>query len=476
MNLRPYQSDLLDRTYSALQTHRRVLMQLPTGGGKTVMFVSTIKDYYKEGKRTLLLVHRKELITQACSKIFAQNVPYGLIAAGFTPSPSQQVQIASVQTAIRRKLPYHFDLIIIDEAHHATAESYRTIVNQYPNAKILGVTATPCRTNGMGFENDFDYLVHGPQVTDLIKEGYLVAPKLLASPLREDLTRIKMTAGDYNEAALAALLDQQHLVGGLVEQYKRKAAGMRTVVFAVNVQHSKHIVDQYKAEGIAACHVDGETPQIERDRILRDFSQGKFLVLSNVGIVTEGFDVPAIECVQLARPTKSLSLYLQMVGRGLRPSDGKGHAVVLDHANCVFDHGKPDAPRQWTLQGVQKRKSTKTLMCRDEHGAIYAPRELPAHIEDIDLVEVDTDPSRTAFLEKMVRTALEKNYKPLWAWYQFIKKYATPSEYEIALAQRLMKLKPGWIQYQRVQHGFREPWDGYTGPLPHKPQLQGVEG
>lgn len=457
MTLRPYQLDIKNRVYEAFGMYRRVMMQLPTGGGKTQIFAEIIRDAHNAGRRVMLLVHRRELIDQAARKIFSMHVPYGVISAGYTPSPSQWVQIASVQTAVRRKLPMKFDLIIIDEAHHALANSYREILLQYPEAKVLGVTATPCRTNGDGFENDFDKLVCGPSVNGLIKQGYLVAPKLYASPLRADLTKVKMTGGDYNEKALAEILDNNHLVGGIVAQWQKRALDKRTVVFAINIEHSHRIVETYREAGVIAHHVDGATPTEERNRILKAFGEGRIQVLSNVGIVTEGFDVPAIECVQLARPTKSLALYLQMVGRGLRPASGKDRAIILDHANCVFDHGFPEQDREWELGGVKKRKKTTQLFCIDrETQSVYKPKDLPEHIEDVDLIELDYDEARLIHLHKFVQKAKQNGYRPGWAWYRFIDKVGRPTIYEIQTAQKILAFKPGWSAHQMVDHGYSQ--------------------
>lgn len=455
MQLRPYQMTLKHNVYQAFGACRRVMMQLPTGGGKTAVFADIIRDGHENGRRILLLVHRKELIDQAARKIFSMQIPYGVISAGYDPSPSQWVQIASVQTAIRRKLPMHFDLIIIDESHHATATSYRDIIKQFPQAKILGVTATPCRTDGSGFDKDFDVLICGPTVQQLIKDKYLVAPKLFASPLRVDLAAVKVTGGDYNERALAEILDKDHLVGGIVDEWNKRAQGKRTVVFAINVEHSKHIVAAYQAHGIMSAHVDGTTPTDARNRILKQFSEGRIQVLSNVGIVTEGFDVPAIECVQLCRPTKSLALYLQMVGRGMRPADGKERAIILDHANCVFEHGYPQEDRDWTLKGVKKKKAKTQLFCFDPTAErFYKPKDLPEHIQEVELIELEYDESRIVHLMRFLGEAKKKGYRAGWAWHRFLDKVKKPTVYEIQQAQQLLGFKPGWKDHQYQEHGY----------------------
>lgn len=462
MNLRPYQQRLIADIHGAWTKHRRVMAQLPTGGGKTIIFNSIIHKAQKEGKRCMMIVHRKELITQAGRKLFKMGVDYGVIMAGYDSRYSAMVQLASVQTLIRRSMPQGIDLLITDEAHHATAQSYRDIYATYPNARFLGLTATPCRTNGEGFADLFDTLVCGPGVAELIAGGYLVAPQIFASPTALDLSKIKKTGGDYNERELAAAMDNKRLVGGLVEQWTKHCYGRQTVTFAITVEHSKHIVEQYRQAGISAEHIDGKTPQERRDKILADFAKGQFKVLSNVGIVTEGFDVPEIEVVQLARPTTSLALYLQMVGRGLRPAEGKGKAIVLDHADCVFEHGFPEQDRTWTLKGINKKEETgRKVMARDKTGNMFMSNELPANITDIELVEVDYSQARIKALEKCIAEAAQYSPKPAAGWYRFeqnVLKGGRATEYEI---QHFYRITPKWdkknhfISYKMVEYGHR---------------------
>lgn len=451
--------------------NRRFLLGDFTVTHNTVIFNSIIQEAQQQGRRCMMIVHRKELITQAGRKLYKMGVDYGVIMAGYDSRYSAPVQLASVQTLIRRSMPKGIDILITDECHHATAQSYRDIYAEYPNAKFLGVTATPIRTNGEGFADLFDTLVCGATVTELIADGYLVAPQIYASPTALDLAKIKKTGGDYNERALAEAMDNKRLVGGLVEQWTKHCYGRQTVTFAITVEHSKHIVEQYRAAGISAEHIDGTTPQDRRDKIIADFAKGQFKVLSNVGIVTEGFDVPEIEVVQLARPTTSLALYLQMVGRGLRPAAGKGKAIVLDHADCVFEHGFPEQDRKWTLKGIPKREKAETerkVMARDKTGQMFMSNELPAHITDIELVEIDYSQARIKALEKCVAEAKQYSPKPAAGWYRFEKnvlKGTRATEYEI---QHFYRISPKWdkknhfISYKMVEYGHRPteryPW------------------
>lgn len=464
--LREFQADLINRVYTAWQTHRRVMMQSATGSGKTVMFSRIIADMHAQRMPVLMVVHRRELVQQAADKLFRMGIPYGVIQAGYTPSPAQYVQLASVQTATRRALPEdRFQCIIIDEAHHAVASSYTSILAQYPNAYVLGVTATPCRTNGQGFDDLFDVLVAGPQIPELIRQGHLVQPIHKAAPLRLDRKSLAKQRGEFTDQAQMQALSDGQIVGGFVDQWRKHAEGMRTIGFAVNVEHSKQIVESYRAAGIPAAHIDGTTPDDERKRILRDFERGAFTYLSNVGIATEGYDVPGIEAVQVCRMTASVALWLQMGGRALRPAPGKESAIIMDHGNNVFELGRIDAEREWTLDG-HKAKPKQMVLIDRATGRTYEPRDLPEHVTDVDLVEVDFDPRRIGQLTKLLASADRRGYKPGWAWYKFVERVGTPERIEIELFAARAGYKSGWVSHKLVEHGHINPWPGYSGPLP----------
>lgn len=465
VQLRPYQQHLVSAIHAEWQRGtRRVMAQLPTGGGKTVIFNSIIHSAVSRGERCMMIVHRKELISQAGQKLFRMGVNYGVVMAGHESYYSRPVQLASVQTLVRRTMPKNIDILITDECHHATADSYRKIYDNYPNARFLGVTATPCRANGAGFNDLYDALVCGPDVPELISGGYLVEPKLFISPIRVDLSRIRTVAGDYSTDALAQAIDTPVLVGDLPANWSRIAHGKRTVVFAINVAHSNHIVEQYRSAGVSAEHIDGTTPQDQRDRILRKFADGQITVLSNVGIVTEGFDVPEIECVQLARPTKSLSLYLQMVGRGLRPAQGKSSAIILDHSDCIVTHGFPQRPREWSLMGAPKRTggSEHSVMVRDTQGRLRFVHELPS-VADCTLVEVSYSEHRIGLLTESVELSRRYSQKPAAGWYKFVDRHCKsekPTEYEI---EQFRRISPEWdkksifIAHLLAQYGYPVP-------------------
>jgi len=307
----------------------------------------------------LFLAHRRELIHQPRSKL--TGVDTGLILAGEPMNQMARVQIASVQTFDSRcmggdkDLP-PADIVFIDEAHHARARTYRQIVDAYPEARVIGLTATPCRRDGRGLGNIFDAMVECPQVQELIDLGYLVKT-LVYAPVKPDLKGVKVRQGDYVERELAERMDRAELVGDIVSHWHKHADRRKTVVFATSVAHSVHLRDEFVKSGVRAEHIDGSTPKDEREEILQRLSSGDLKLVSNCMVLTEGWDQPDVGCLVLARPTRSMGLYRQMVGRGLRPTVGKDHCLVLDHAGAIFQHGFVEDPVVWTLDEDRKAET-----------------------------------------------------------------------------------------------------------------------
>lgn len=370
--LRDYQARDIERISVAFRTHRTILYQLMVGGGKTVLFSEISRRAEAKGSRVLILVHRKELITQAYSSLVKFGVMPGVIKAGFKSNPDRLTQLASIQTLVRRNGPEHVDLIIVDEAHRGVADSYAKIYAMYPNARVLGVTATPWRFGKTGFNKDFEHLICGPTAKELISRGYLVRPRVLAKPLDLNLSKVKIVNGDYDEKEIAKVMDDARIHGDLIRSYERYGGGRQMLVFAVNVAHSKHIRDQYVAAGYDAEHLDGGSPEEERDRIISSFRSGKTRILCNCNLFTEGFDVPGCGVVQLVRPTKSLVQYIQAIGRGMRVESGKDDCIILDHANNVIEHGLPHEDREWNLSGksrrIKERKDSLRVMATLDDG------------------------------------------------------------------------------------------------------------
>lgn len=357
IQLRPYQARVIDETRAAYKArHRAVLMVLPTGGGKTFTASTIVHGASAKGNVTWWLTHRRELASQASQTFYSLGIPHGTVQAGHVSNPNATVQVASIQTIVRRldALPAP-DIIVFDEAHHIGASSWQAIFEHFPSARVLGLTATPWRLDGAGLGRWFSHMVLGPTTAELIAEGSL-SPYRLFAPATPDLSGIATAQGDYQRGALAKAMDKPQIVGDAIGHYLKLCPGKRAVAFAAGVENSQHIAAQFRAAGIAAEHVDGSMSADDRDAAVERFRRGETLVLSNADLFGEGFDVPAIEAAILLRPTKSLSLHLQQVGRALRPSEGKSVAIILDHAGNSLTHGLPDDEREWSLEDREKRK------------------------------------------------------------------------------------------------------------------------
>jgi DNA repair protein RadD len=360
--LRPYQDSLISAIRTSLGTYNRVLAQAPTGAGKTVMFSYMAARARERGRRVGIFAHRAELLRQISRTLKQFDVPHGVIAAGSTFLPRQQVYVIAAATYARREGMPTFDLGIIDEAHHATSGStWGRCVEQSPDAKWIGVTATPERLDGRGLGEMFDDLVLGPSVRSLMDMGALADYRLFAPP-SADTSGVHTVAGDYNLGELAAVMDRPAVTGDAVLHYRRHLNGAPSVAFCTSVAHAAHVAEEFRAAGYTSAHVDGGMESGERERIIGGFRRGEINVLSSCNLISEGFDVPGIHGAILLRPTQSLALYLQQVGRAFRPEAGKVKAVILDHAgNSVGPrgHGLPDADREWSLAGRDRKAKVK---------------------------------------------------------------------------------------------------------------------
>ena len=365
MQLRPYQERAIQDLRNAFRLGAQApLLVLPTGGGKTIIFTEITRAAAEKGKKVLVLVHRKELINQTSQKLDWVGVEHGIIAAGY-PEKDCPVQVASVSTIVRRleKIEWRPCLIIIDEAHHAVAGSWRKVTDHWSESYRLGVTATPCRLDGRGLSTAFDTLVPGPSVHDLVFANYLSPSKIFAPPMAADLSGVRKRAGDYAEEQLARAMDRPVITGNAVSQYRKHALGQQAIAFCCNVKHAESVCKAFNTAGIKAGLLLGQT--LERDDIVKSFGDATIQVLVTVEVVSEGFDVPAASCAILLRPTKSLSLYLQQVGRVLRPAPGKEAAIILDHSNNVRTHGFPDDEREWSLLEGAKKNSSNAPAVRE---------------------------------------------------------------------------------------------------------------
>ena len=355
MNLRPYQQQAITDLRLAYRGGARApLLVAATGAGKTVILAAITAGAVQRGRRVLILVHRRELIRQASAKLTEAGVTHGIIAAGFQPS-DHPVQVASVQTLARRLKRQNCqpDLIVIDEAHHAIAGTWANVISHWPDSLLLGVTATPVRQDGRGLGAMFDRLVLGPSTAELVAAGYLTPVKIYAPPQVADLTGIRTRAGDYANDQAAAAMTRPTVTGDAISHYQRIAAGQPAIAFCCNVKHATTVSDAFNAAGIRSATLLSNTT--DRDALIARFAAGELQVLVTVDVVSEGFDCPGAAVAILLRPTQSEGLFLQQVGRVLRPSPGKAAAIILDHVGNVHLHGFPDDVRPWTLDDSRQR-------------------------------------------------------------------------------------------------------------------------
>ena len=388
IQLYEYQKDMLRQIEDAFVTHQSVMVQMPTGTGKTVLISEVVKREERRVKNPCvwIVVHRRELVEQI-KKTLERRLGTSLDAER---EKSNVIEVFSIQWLTRhyQELEERPSLIVIDEAHHAVAKTYEEVMNAYPNAKKLGVTATPCRLTKRGFTDLFEVLLCSHSIAKFIKEGYLSDFDYISlNPNSEDHKKIdglekRAADGDYNIAEMQEVLDCKPSIGRLYQTIKDFAAGKKGIVYAINIEHAEHIAEYYREQGLAAVAISSKTPKEERRRMIELFKEGsagdkpycaslslittvgqdetpkEIQILVNVDLFGEGFDCPDVEFIQLARPTLSLAKYLQMVGRGLRVAKGKECCTLLDNVGLYRLFGLPTTDWDWngTFLGRQAGK------------------------------------------------------------------------------------------------------------------------
>ncbi|MGB4498521.1 MAG: DEAD/DEAH box helicase [Methylococcaceae bacterium] len=351
---RPYQVNSIDSAKDALRRGiKRILIQASTGAGKTVIAARIIELAITKGSRILFVAHRKEIVGQTSAKLSSLGIKHGVIMAGHK-AVDAPVQVASVQTLTQREKPAA-DIIFFDEAHLSVSKSFLDLVEHYDNKVFIGLTATPIRLDGRGLGEIYHEMVQVVPMRELIAQGFLVKPRVFA-PFTPDMSSVKTSKGDFDATQTADLMDKSSITGDIIKHWQQHAAGRKTICFASSVEHSKHIAEQFNSVGISARHLDGTTPAGLRDSTLQAWRDGEFDVLSNMGLFIEGLDVPAASCCILARPTQSLTIYMQSVGRVMRPADNKTDCIILDHAGLTYTHGTVDMERDWSLDAKKKKK------------------------------------------------------------------------------------------------------------------------
>ena len=355
MQLRPYQQQLITDIRLQYQLGKRtVLAVLPTGGGKTVCFSYIAQAAARKGNRVCILVHRAELLDQASKALTGMGVKHGRIAAGRSMDLSHAVQVASVQTVARRLhlLPRDFfQLLVVDEAHHTNSNTWSTVLQHFHKAHVLGVTATPVRGDGCGLGDYYQAMVLGPSAAWLTHNGYLANARVLAPP-GFDATGLRKRMGDFDTKQAEQRVIT--LVGDAVSHYKKHLSGQTAIAFCCSVAHAEAVARLFMSQGIAAASIDGTMDAANRRQLLADLAIGRIRILTSCSLIGEGVDVPSVGGCILLRPTSSVGLHLQMIGRCLRPSGDKT-AVVLDHVGNCVRLGHHLEEREWTLDGANKR-------------------------------------------------------------------------------------------------------------------------
>lgn len=421
ISLRPYQQQLIQQARDAYRAGKRsLLLVMPTGGGKTITAVALCSAALAKGGRVLWVVHRRELVQQAADAVRRAGVEPGIIAPWAAPTDSQ-IQVASVQTLLARKQRPPADVMVWDEAHHAVAATYSTLAAHYRSSTRIGLTATPERQDGLGLGNVYDALLVACQPRDLISQGHLVPARVLA-PFGQT----------------------EHLADDPVAIYQRLGQGRLTVVFASSVAHARRLAGAYSAQGIRAACVDGAMADADRLGILQQFAAGDIRVVTNVHVLTEGWDVPACSCAILARGFSAPGAYIQAVGRVMRPAPGKLDALVLDLRGASNLHGLPDEDRTYSLEGRAITTGDETLQitqckacgavfrsyefrsatcpaCGAQRPAKQDPQVRRAVMREMSARDAIGD--RAAFLARQMRIAQSKGYKPGWAMHRFRIRY-----------------------------------------------------
>lgn len=352
--LRDYQETLVADIRAAMARYRKVLAVSPTGSGKTIIFAYISAAASQKQKRVYIVVHRAEILDQISRALLMFNVQHGRIQPGFTPSV-HPVQIGMIQTLSRRidNLPEP-DLLVIDEAHHAISASYEAVLQRWGKARVLGVTATPQRLDGRGLGAQFDVMIEGPTPAYLIDRGFLADFDYLAPPTNLDLSNVPMFGGDYEKSALSNALEKAKITGSAVDHYRRYLQGRPSIAFCCRVIDAEKLAKEFSAAGYRAASIDGKMSAIERSKRLNGLADGSLNILTSADLIGEGVDVPAVAGALLLRPTKSLSLHLQQIGRTLRPKTNGERAIILDHVGNII-HGTPKTPRVWALDNKKHK-------------------------------------------------------------------------------------------------------------------------
>jgi len=475
IQLRPYQLQSVEGIRESYrQGNKKVLFVLPTGGGKTETFIYMAIEAVNKGKRVYFLVHKKNLVNQISERCKRYGLRHGFIAGNRTKQYYLPAQVCSVQSLKNRlnEVPQP-DLLIIDEAHHSNAGTWKDILDFYKDSVyVLGVTATPWRGDGQGLGDVFSDLVLGPLPAELVQMGNLVMPEYYNFKPLADFTKIKKDKnGEYKADDLFKEMDKPAITGNAVEEYKRLAPGEPAIYSCVNIKHADNVAAAFNEAGFKAVSINGTFEDAEIKKAFNGLANGSIQILTFCDLISEGTDIPAVSVVGMLRRTMSLSLYLQIVGRGLRPMEGKERCLILDHVGNQKLHGHPLMTREWTLEGMQKRKRKDTdeqidneykdcTECFRTYEKIHAACPYCGFVEPVKVNEIEqvagvavkdettldellkikrTEQAKSRTLEDLWQLKIQRGHKDKWVYFIF--------------ESRVLKDK-GSIEYINNKHGL----------------------
>lgn len=444
--LRDYQIEICEKVNEAFKAHRSVMMQMPTGTGKTVVLASLVQQYldlnFDDNRnnlnnsklnsksyqhcQVLIVAHRIELIEQTGAFLSHFGIDYGVIAGGKWPTVFKRVMVASVQTLSKNlDIDLAPSLVVIDEAHHALAKTYQMLWTAWPEAKFLGLTATPYRMSGDGFTDLFEVLVDSWSVKQFIADGWLSPYDYYSirpdSEEQQEIDSLKKRGadGDFQMKELREKLDVRPSIERLFESFERFAFDKKGIIYAIDIAHAEHIAEYYRLQGVNAVAISSKTPAKERAEVIRTFKdENRIQILVSVDLFSEGFDCPDVEFIQLARPTLSLAKYLQMVGRGLRPCKGKQCCMIIDNVGLYRTFGLPSVDRDWGYYFLGKDLNIDLDFNPDlnlnflglYNGSLSDER-------DEKLVKIVSHEGMQSQFTKLSRTGFERRKKgKVWVW------------------------------------------------------------
>jgi len=476
--LRGYQQRGLDELRQAVRDgFRRILLVLPTGGGKSVIFSKLIQSANQKGNPVLFLVHKRELVYQASDHMDKEGVQHGIIMAGEPMNKMKQVQLASTLTLwTRAKRHERIDMppakvVVVDEAHRTGSKTYNQILDDYDDSILIGVTATPVRKNGRGLGNQFEKMIVISSISELQELGFLCQVEYMV-PNIPDLSEVDINDGEFVEEQLQEVMDNKHLVGNIVDHYIKFAKGRQAVLFAAGVRHSIHLRDRFRMKGIAAEHIDANTNTAERDEIHDRFEKGEIQVICNYAIYTEGVDMPELSCVINARPSRSIVFHLQSIGRGLRPKKDGGNCLVIDHSGNVLRMGPVEMDHEWSLdefeviydrdasneERKEREKKETEYICSNCGTMFESEPRCPTCGEPLAKIGRDIKVAKgelTLYKPKLKKKDKEPSKEEKQLWYSMFLHYAKSKSYQ-----------DGWVSHKYKEKFGVWPRDMKRSPIP----------